>query len=151
MAERLVVDQGMCDKAKLMLAGGGSQVQVAQLLGISESTVSRIKKAGFDRATFYANNDRRRIEDNNKRADEKLIKAINQLREEQKEEKKELPGQVKMELVYDPDIAEEYRKEQKSEDNSMMRFQAKQVGLLLQKMEKMNDTMNMILRCIRRE
>ena len=145
MGERLVVDQKMCDQVKLMLAGGGNQVQVAKLLGISESTVGRIRRAGYDRAQFYANNDRRRIEDNNRKADEQIRKAL----EKQKKE----PEQMQVELVYDPGIAEEYRKEQemKKEENSMMRFQAKQVGLLLEKMEKLNDTMNMIIRCIRRE
>ena len=122
MGERLVVDQVMCDMARLMMAGGGSQVQVAKLLEISESTLSRIKAAGFSAEQFMRNKEARRLAD-------KVPAA------ERAEEKAELPGQVKMELVYDQSIAEEYRQEQK-EENSMMRFQAKQAGLIMQKMEK---------------
>ena len=106
MGERLVVDQQMCDMVKLMLGGGATQEKVSKLLGIGESTVSRIKLAGFDRNTFYMNNDRRRIMEKNRRADKKIAEAMDRLKEEQKE----LPGQMQLELVYDQSIAEEYRK-----------------------------------------
>ena len=156
MGERLVVDQQMCDMVKLMLGGGATQEKVSKLLGIGESTVSRIKLAGFDRNTFYMNNDRRRIMEKNRRADKKIAEAMDRLKEEQKE----LPGQMQLELVYDQSIAEEYRKEQEQkgcDQSKLIRFQAGKFGELdttmqqgleriAQKLDALSDKLSQILR-----
>ena len=103
---------------------------------------------------FLANTQARRVEEQNRRADAAIGQALANLRKE--------PEQMKVDFVYDQSIAEEYRKEhpeeyrqeqkeEMSEQTKMMRFQAAQVEKLLQKMEKLNDTMNMIIRCIRGE
>ena len=164
MGERLVVDQQMCDMVKLMLGGGATQEKVSKLLGIGETTVRRIKLAGFDRNTFYMNNDRRRIMEQNRRADKKIAEAMDRLKEEQKEQKpfnrflaaeeiykynEELNGQMQMELN-----CEENKKEEKQEQNDMtklMRFQAAKVELMLNKMDELKDTMMQIIRVMRKE
>lgn len=93
---------------------------------------------------YNANTDRRRIEEKDRKADGRIRQLVEELKN---------PGQMTMELVYDPAVAEEYKKEQeqKQEENRMMRFQAGQVSLLLSKLDRMNDTMSMILRAVRRE
>ena len=91
--------------------------------------------------------------------------------------KKEGP---KVELVYDPGIAEEYRREQEAKQAEeqlpgqiemkldpeeeiidqkpemtdqvkMMRFQAAQVDKIIMRLNQLNDTMSMILRAVRKE
>lgn len=150
--ERTVINQELCKKVKLMLAGGANGKEVAELLGIGETTVSRIKKAGFDIVKYNENTDMRRNRKN--------------------EEKVPEPEQMKVELIYDQSIAEEYRKEQeqKNDENRMMRFQAHQVDriigrmegaiqklmennmgaayLITQKLDRLNDTLCQILRSI---
>ena len=138
MKERAKIDQELCTHVKILLAGGATGLQAAKITNTSSGTVSRIKAAGFDYQKFMENTEKRRMADN----------AVKQA------EKK--PEQMQVELVYDPGIAEEYRQEQEqkaemSEQTKMMRFQAAQVERIAQKLEKLNDTMNMILRCIRRE
>ena len=45
---RTVVTQEMCDHARILLAGGAGNMKAAEILGVGESTVYRMKKAGFD-------------------------------------------------------------------------------------------------------
>lgn len=179
MGERLVVDQQMCDMVKLMLGGGATQEKVSKLMGIGETTVRRIKLAGFDRNTFYMNNDRRRIMEKNRRADRKIAEAMDRLKEEQKEQKpfnrfitadevhkynEELNGQMQMELNCEESNKEEKQEqEQKGCDQSkLIRFQAGKFGELdttmqqgleriAQKLDALSDKMSQIIRCIRGE
>ena len=76
-------------------------------------------------------------------------------RERTKKEKTEpaeeqVKGQIEMEL---PDPEEEIidRKAEMSEQVKMMRFQAAQVDKLALKLDHINDTLNMILRAVRKE
>lgn len=140
--ERSVITQGMCDHVKILLKGGATVKQAAEITGTSPATISRIRQAEYDVVKYNENTDRRRIEEKDRKADGKIAEALEQLQ-----------GQMKMELVYDPAVAEEYKKEQeqKQEENRMMRFQAGQVSLLLSKLDRLNDTMSMILRAVRRE
>ena len=102
--------------------------------------------------------------------------------EKQKErEKKRKAEQEKVVLVYDPSIAEEYKREQEAKQaeeqlpgqmemdlvpaeepddhdetlgdmqKKMMRFQAAQVDKLIVKIDRLNDTLSMILRAVRKE
>lgn len=140
--ERLTVTKQLCEHVQILLKGGATAKQAAQITGASPATISRIRQAEYDVMKYNQNNDRRRIEEKDRKADGKIAEALDQLQ-----------GQMKMELVYDPAVAEEYKKEQeqKQEENRMMRFQAGQVSLLLSKLDRLNDTMSMILRAVRRE
>ena len=101
-------------------------------MGVSPATVSRMKAADFDVVRYNMMTDRRRILEKDREADRKIEQAMDQLQ-----------GQMKMEL---PEEKEEY-----SEQTKMMRFQAGQVALLMQKMEKIYDIMGQILRAVRKE
>ena len=142
--ERSVITQAMCDHVKILIKGGATVKQAAQITGTSPATITRIRQAEYDVVKYNQNNDRRRIEEKDRKADERIRQLVEDLKH---------PGQMKMELVYDPAVAEEYKKEQeqKQEENRMMRFQAGQVSLLLSKLDRLNDTMSMILRAIRKE
>ena len=98
-----------------------------------------------------------------------VLKRILNIEEKKPEITKqgEIPGKMQIELVYDNSIAEEYRKEQEqkqemSDQTKMMRFMAGQADLtrkaimdcttmLITKLDRLNDTMSMILRSVRRE
>ena len=152
-AKKTQITEQICKQIQLMRKGGANQTEIGLLLGINPSTVSRIEKAGFDVKTYLEN---KRLA----REKEKAAKAVT------------------VELVYDPTIAEEYRREQeqKAEEQvpgqmemdlkpkpaehdetlgdmqtKMMRFQAGQIDKLYMKLETINDTMSQILRALRKE
>lgn len=125
--ERTTIDQALCRKVQILLNGGATGQEVAKMENISEGTVSRIRKAGFS-AEQYRENTRKRV-----------------LKEKQKEQElaEELPGQIEMEMPQEP--------KEMSDQTKLMRFQAAQVEKLLLRMDRIDDTMHMILRCIRKE
>lgn len=140
-AKKVQVTKMICEQARLMRKGGASQSQVAELLGVNPCTVSRIEKAGFDLATY--NENRRIRKEKEKRQAE--------------EPKAELPGQIEMQLT-----PEEPEKPELSDQVKMMRFQAHEADLIIRSIEetgvmvrmmldKLNDTMCMILRAVRKE
>lgn len=134
--KKLDVNQELCRKVQIMLAGA-KMGEVAELLGISKTTVSRIKAAGFD-PEQYARNTQKRVEEENKA--------------EADPEPEQVAGQISMELQ----PAEEQKPEM-SEQTKLMRFQVSQtdkiigqmmvnVDALLMKLDRLNDTLSMILR-----
>ena len=151
-AKRTQITEQICKQAQLMRKGGANQTEIGKLLGVNPCTISRIEAAGFDLETY--------------------TKMMKERREKEKTAKKD-----EVVLVYDPSIAEEYRREQEakraaeepipgqiemdlteekpagtmSDQVKMMRFLAGQVDKLYMKLEKLNDTMNMILRAVRKE
>jgi len=156
-AKRVQITDQICKQAKLMRKGGANQMEIAALLGINGSTVSRLEAAGFDLATYTENRKLRK----EKEEARKLLK--------QQTKEKERP---KVRLIYDPSIAEEYRREQEakqaeeqvpgqmrmdlipekpemSDQVKMMRFIAGQVDKLYMKLETINDTVSQILRATR--
>ena len=76
---------------------------------------------------------------------EKERKRAEKRKQAEEPEEDQVPGQICMELT----AAEE--KPEMSETTKMMRFQAAQVDKLIMKIERLNDTMSMILRTIRKE
>lgn len=62
--EKTKITQELCRKVQIMLAGA-KMGEVAALLGISKTTVSRIKAAEFD-PEQYAKNTQKRVEEENK-------------------------------------------------------------------------------------
>lgn len=157
-AKKMQVTEVICKQAQLMRRGGANQTEIGKLLGVNPCTISRIEAAGFDLETYQAN------------------------RKAQKEKEK-AAKRTMVELVYDPGIAEEYRKEQEakaaeelpgqlqmdlkpeekpemSEQVKMMRFQAHQADRIVKaiedsavmlntKLDRLNDTLCMILRATR--
>ena len=125
MAKRTEVTQAMCDHAKILLAGGAGNTKAAIILGVGESTVYRMKKAGFDAEKYNEAKVQRKPE---KPAEEKP---------------EEIPGQIRMELTTSS-TAEDLQ-------TKTMRFQAAMVDRLIVELDKFNDTLNMILRAMRKE
>lgn len=137
MKERAVITQELCTHVKILLAGGASGQQAARITKTSSGTITRIKQAGFDYPTYLANTERRRIEEQNQKADTAIAEAIDKVRQEEKKQ----PEQMRVELVYDPGIAEEYRREQEqknemNEQTKMMRFMAAQTDKIIKKMDE---------------
>ena len=84
MAERLKITQDLCRKVQVMLAGTTIS-ETAKLLGIGESTVGRIKQAGFDVEKYRKITDARKDK-------------------EKAEEEQQIPGQIELNLYpQDPD------------------------------------------------
>lgn len=84
--------------------------------------------------------------------DEKARKGRERKRSRKKEEKQDeqmIEGQIEMQLDPEEEIIDE--KPEMSEQTKMMRFQAAQVDKIIMKMNQLNDTMNMVLRAIRKE
>ena len=161
MKERAIITPGLIRQVQLMLAGGATGKEVAEITGTSEGTISRIKKAGFDYEQFQKNTEARR-----KPARENLwpVEFIRQEMEKQEPEKlelqggvdyqvrvnEELPGQIGMDLH--PEKTAEM-----SDQVKMMRFLAgkfdevdpsKQLTVIGMKLDKISDYLGQILRVI---
>lgn len=147
-AKKTQITEQICKQAQLMRKGGANQTEIGKLLGINGCTVSRIEAAGFDLQKYIENRKARR------------------------EKEKQAKEPEKVELVYDPSIAEEYRREQEakgdrivgqiemelttekpemSDQTKMMRFQAAQVDKLIMKLDQIYNMLSMIHRAVRRE
>lgn len=159
-AKRTQITETVCKQAQLMRRGGANQTEIGKLLGVNPCTISRIEAAGFDLETYQANRKAQR-------------------------EKEKAAKRPAVELVYDAEIAEEYRKEQEAkaaeelpgqlrmdltteekpemtDQVKMMRFQAHQADRIVKaieenavmlntKLDRLNDTLCMILRAVRKE
>lgn len=133
-AKKTQITEAICKQAQLMRRGGANQTEIGKLLGINPCTVSRIESAGFSYEQYLEN---RRI------AKEKEKKAKEQAEEQQAQEE-QVPGQIEMELV-------EAKPAEMSDQVKLMRFQAGQIDKLVLKLDHINDTLNMILRVMRKE
>ena len=153
--ERTVIDQALCRQVELLLRGGASGQEAARITKTSSGTISRITAAGIDVNVFRMNTERRRIAEKNQREDTTIRSLIQEYAEKQDPEKMaerdrkvleqvkrqdEVEGQIRMELP-----------EEISDQTKFMRFQAAQVEKVLRKLETINDTLNMIIRVIRKE
>lgn len=88
---RTVIDQKLCRKAEMMFKDPKATMkEVAELLGVSPATMSRICTAGFSVEAYNHNNTVRRVKEKKKAG------AVELLGEETQEE--ECPGQISMDL-----------------------------------------------------
>ena len=117
-----------------MRRGGANQTEIGKLMGISAPTICRIEKAGFNYEQYLEN---KRI------SREKEQKAKDKAEEPQQEEE-QVPGQIEMELIA-------AKPQEMSDQVKLMRFQAGQIDKLVLKLDHINDTLNMILRVMRKE
>lgn len=157
--KKVAITQDLCRMVELMLKGGAKQKEVGERLGISKATVSRIKTAGYD-AEQYRKNTTERVEKENQAEVSIPLVPGKVLRVDQnangitvtETEEEQVPGQICMDLQ----PAEEQKPEM-SDQTKLMRFQASQVDkiigqmmvnvdALLMKLDRLNDTMSMILR-----
>lgn len=124
MKERTIITPVLIRLVQLMLAGGATGKEAAEITGTSEGTISRIKKAGFDYDTFVKNTEARR----------KTAEAPEEKREPEQLElqggvdyqmkvNEELPGQIGMDLQ--PEKPAEM-----SDQVKMMRFLAGRFDLI---------------------
>ena len=128
-AKKTQITEQICKQARLMRKGGANQTEIGKLLGINPCTVSRMEKAEFDFGKYQ------------ELLKERRAKERKQPEPEAAEE--QVPGQIEMDLTT--------TKAEMSEQVKMMRFIAGQVDKLYMKLDKLNDTMSMILRAVRKE
>ena len=142
--KRTNVTEELCRKVQLMMAGNPDQKEVARLLGTSATTVSRIKAAGFDYATFLKNTDRRRVEQQNARADAAIERINKEIEKVRAAEAQPVPGQIRMEIPEKP--AETEKPESvtlpMSDQVKMMRFIAGQVDRIVKALEEVKKALN---------
>ena len=164
-AKKTQITEMICKQAQLMRKGGANQTEIAELLGVNACTISRIEKAGFDLATYQAT---RRLEKQMEK-EKKTPKVVLEIKSEDLTATDEqVPGQLRMEIpekiegapinaTYADEIGREYPERVK-----LMRFQAHQADRIVKaveenavmlntKLDKLNDTLSMILRAIRKE
>lgn len=145
-AKKTRITEQICKQAQLMRKGGANQTEIGKLLGVNPCTISRIEAAGFDFDKYTENLRARKMKE--------TMKA--------EEPAEQISGQMEMDLT-------QAEKPEMSEQVKMMRFQAAQADRILKKTEeaaekisgdlvilnmtldKINDTLCMLLRAIRRE
>ena len=156
MAERLVVDQALCNKVWKLTQKKMETKEIVEILGISQSTVSRIQTADYNAEQFKKMTElRRKAQQDKRKAQEQLSKMEKYMEdnstlqpeptEEWPAKIQEIEGQMKMDL---PDPVTEKPAE---EQNKIIRFLAGQFDKTNMKIEMLNDTLSQILRVIRKE
>ncbi len=152
--ERKPVNEKMCRQVQLLLGGGATGDEAAELVGVSAGTISRIRKAGFDMETFRKNTEERK-EREKKAAEEPQLRFP--LKVEKVEETdaglkitarqpEEMPGQISMDLQ----PAEE--KPEMSDQVKLMRLIAGQTDKICEKITAqaliINETLLQTLRTL---
>jgi len=90
MSKRLVIDQKLCDKVYMMKQRRMERKEIAEILGIGYSTVTRIEDACYDADEYKRRNDARKVNQgafNNCKPPEWL-----------EEPEEQVPGQMEMEM-----------------------------------------------------
>ena len=115
--ERKPVNEKMCRQVQLLLGGGATGEEAAEIVGVSTGTISRIRKAGFDMETFRKNTEERKEREKKAAAPQEL--ELQGGVDYQVRVNEEMPGQIEMVL---PTPAEE--KPEMSDQVKLMRFLA---------------------------
>ena len=128
--KRETITQTSCDVAKFLIEKGSSEDVVAQALGCHPSTVSKIKRAGFDLKTYLENRkaSNRKTEENKKKAAEKQPEVIDYTTAQ-------IEGQMEMDLT----PTEPEKKPEMSDSTKMMRFMAGQVGEIVKALNAITE------------
>lgn len=104
--ERRPVDEKMCRQVQLLLGGGATGEEAAEIVGVSTGTISRIRKAGFDMETFRKNTEERK-EREKKAAEEPQLRFPMKVEKVEEtdaglkitaRQPEEMPGQIAMDL-----------------------------------------------------
>ena len=147
MKERAIITPGLIRQVQLMLAGGATGKEVAEITGTSEGTISRIKKAGFDYEQFQKNTEARR-----KPPRENLwpVEFIRQEMEKQEPEQLELQGGVDYQVKVNEELPGQIgmdlhpEKPEMSDQVKMMRFLGGKLGNIEGKTDFLNVTAALI-------
>lgn len=161
--KRVQVTEQICKQIRLMRAGGANQTEIGALLGINPSTVSRIEKAGFSLEKYLETKKIAREKEKQAKEqpkielvyDESIAEEYRREQEAKKAAEEQVPGQMRMDLA-------QAEKQEMNEQTKLMRFQAemtsrtiKAIGecaiTLCTKIDRLNDTLSMILRAVRKE
>lgn len=164
--ERPNIDQALCNHARILIAGGATTEMAAELLEIGQSTLQKIRRAGFDAEKYTALKQQEK---------ERMARAAQVETSKEKEKKRwtppeecwapkeeQVPGQLQMELpekTWQQELTEIYAKHQnETETAKIMRFEAAMTDKMIAEQErivtvldKINDTLSMLLRAIRKE
>ena len=135
--KRVNIDQELCNHARILIAGGATTAMAADMLGIGRSTVQKIRQARYDAQKY---------QQLKKYEKERVAEKAAQQAEEQ------CPGQMKMELPEKE--AEEQNKQNRftaAMVDRMVINQAQWVDSICLKLDKLNDTLSMLLRALRKE
>ena len=144
--KKVAITQDLCRMVELMLKGGAAPKEISEQLGISKTTVSRIKSAGFSAEQYEKDKTQRVIEEKTKAT-----------AEEQPEREPEVPGQMQMEIPVDYMEAAKIEREistakpEQNDQAKMMRFVAAQVDKVIMKLDQIYNMQSMILRAVRKE
>jgi len=139
------IDQALCNHARILMAGGAATGMAAELLGIGKSTVQKTRQAGFDAEKYQQ---MKQAEKEKTEQKKELIAEIKDPKEwkrwpkpaEQPAEE-QVPGQICMDL----------KQKEPEEQGKAYRFQAAMVDRIVMEMDKINDTLSMLLRAMRKE
>lgn len=133
MKKRTVIDKALCDHVRILLAGGAKLTQAAEITGVGHATISRIKAANFSAEEY----ERRREQ---------------QRKQEETKEDEPLPGQMKMELEPEKHDWQNVLNKltEQNDQNKWMRFEAAQMDKIIMELDKLNDTLNMMIRVLRK-
>ena len=135
MKERAIITPGLIRQVQLMLAGGATGKEVAEITGTSEGTISRIKKAGFDYDTFLKNTEARRKPVPEPKQEPEPLELQGGV-DYQVKVNEELPGQIGMDL--------QPEKPEMSDQVKMMRFLGGKLGNIEGKTDFLNVTAALI-------
>ena len=122
MKERAIITPGLIRQVQLMLAGGATGKEVAEITGTSEGTISRIKKAGFDYEQFKKNTEARRKPVPEPKQEPEPLELQGGV-DYQVKVIEELPGQIGMDL--------QPEKPEMSDQVKLMRFIASQADKIV--------------------
>ena len=143
MARGTVVDRAMVDLVLQMKARNEKLTteQIGAVVQCDSTTAGRIIRCGSWEA-FCA------WKDEKARKERERNRKTSPAEEQQAEEP--LPGQIEMELGVAP-CPEPVTNIDIIDQTKLMRFQAAQVDKMITKLDKLNDTLSMILRAVRKE
>lgn len=143
-------DRKTAEKAKMLAEIGFEISVIAEKLGYSESAMRKLSRDGFDLDKYL---ERKKME--NKA--QKIAKDREAEPAEENPAEEQVPGQIEMDLE-----AAKPEKAEMSDQTKMMRFIAEQidkvrlttavsVNALRIQIDRLNDTLGMILRAVRKE
>lgn len=132
--KKVAITQDLCRMVELMLKGGAKPQEIGERLGISKTTVSRIKTAGYDAEQYRKNTEKRVAEENGVRTPQQVLDV------EETEHgivitdraRMQQPGQISID-----DLPAEEQKAEMSDQAKLMRF-------LAGKMDKIESRLNSI-------
>ena len=150
--KRIEVTQEMCRQVQLLIKGGATNKEAGRFVGVSASTVSRIRTANYDAVKYQQHTEARRAAESGMRLVPDVFTkevAENMPVPTYKDDgsgKAELtldqvPGQIKMLFP-----GEGKEPQVLVDENKMMRFLAAKIGEVTTKLDKINDTISQILR-----